>query len=323
MSERGQTVGMADASGTTALTDAPSGELSRATRWRGGIRLYTHHEVYWWIEIGIVLVFDLIYESVRNLNQSGAQHAYDNALRVITWQKALGIYHEEAMQRWALHYEWLIVAANYYYSSMYIVVTIFALVFLYKRVPHDYPLWRNTLLIGTFLGLVGFALFPLMPPRLLDTMTAHPVYGYVDTLVRYRTFWSFDSEAMKSISNQYAAMPSLHCGWALWGCAVFLPRVRTWWAKTLAVLYPVVTILVVVITANHYLLDAVGGAVIFLLGYGIARAITRAGRAEHPERAAAFAAATALVPPPVPVPAPAALAADTMLNDRVGRAPRG
>jgi hypothetical protein len=282
MSERGQTVGMADASGTTALTDAPSGELSRATRWRGGIRLYTHHEVYWWIEIGIVLVFDLIYESVRNLNQSGAQHAYDNAVRVITWQKALGIYHEEAMQRWALHYEWLIVAANYYYSSMYIVMTIFALVFLYKRVPHDYPLWRNTLLIGTFLGLVGFALFPLMPPRLLDTMTAHPVYGYVDTLVRYRTFWSFDSEAMKSISNQYAAMPSLHCGWALWGCAVF-----------------------------------------FLLGYGIARAITRAGRAEHPERAAAFAAATALVPPPVPVPAPAALAADTMLNDRVGRAPRG
>lgn len=281
---------MADASGTTALTVPPPGVSTRATRWRGGVRLYTHHEVYWWIEIGIVLVFDLIYESVRNLNQSGAQHAYDNALRVIDWQKAIGIYHEEAMQHWALQYEWLIVAANYFYSSVYIIATVSALVFLYRRVPDDYPLWRNTLLIGTLLGLVGFALFPLMPPRLLDTMTGHPVYGYVDTLVRYRTFWSFDSEAMKSISNQYAAMPSLHCGWALWGCAVFLPRVRSWWAKTLAVLYPVVTILVVVITANHYLLDAVGGAFIFLVGYLIARVVTRAGRVDHPRRAISAAA---------------------------------
>ena len=65
-------------------------------------------------------------------------------------------------------------------------------------------------------------------------------------------------------------MPSLHCGWALWGCAVFLPRVRSWWAKALAVAYPVVTVIVVVITGNHYLLDAVGGAVIFLVGYGVA-----------------------------------------------------
>lgn len=281
---------MADASVTTAVTVTPPGASIRATRWRGGIRLYTHHEVYWWIEIGIVLIFDLIYESVRNLNQSGAQHAYDNALRVIDWQKAIGIYHEETMQRWALQYEWLIVAANYFYSSVYVFATVFALVFLYRRVPDDYPLWRNTLLIGTLLGLVGFALFPLMPPRLLDTVTGHPAYGYVDTLVRYRTFWSFDSEAMKSISNQYAAMPSLHCGWALWGCAVFLPRVHSWWAKTLAVLYPVVTILVVVVTANHYLLDAVGGAFIFLVGYLIARAVTRAGRVHHPRRAAALAA---------------------------------
>ena len=282
---------MADASGPTAPTDEP------ATRWRGGKRLSTGHEIYWWIEIALVLVFDLIYESVRNLNQAGAQHAYDNAIRLIGWQRALGLYHEHAMQQWALHYEWLIVAANYYYGSAYIAVTIFALVFLYVRVPDDYPLWRNTLLAGTLLGLIGFAAFPLMPPRLLDGMGGHAPFGYVDTLVKYRTFWSFDSSAMKSISNQYAAMPSLHCGWALWGCAVFLPRVRSWWAKALAVAYPVATILVVIITANHYLLDAVGGAVIFLLGYGIARATTRAGRQHHPARGTAAPDDVAVVSP--------------------------
>ncbi|MEI7592495.1 MAG: phosphatase PAP2 family protein [Actinomycetes bacterium] len=276
---------MAEMSGETAAAETTENAPNRATRWRGGIRLYTHHEVYWWIEIGIVLIFDLVYESVRNLNQSGAQHAYENALRVIDWQKAVGLYHEEAMQQWALHYEWLIVAANYFYGSAYILVTASALIFLYRRAPDDYPLWRNTLLIGTLLGLIGFATFPLMPPRLLDTIAGHDAYGYVDTLVKYRTFWSFDSEAMKSISNQYAAMPSLHCGWSLWGCAVFLPRVRSWWAKALAIAYPVVTTLVVIITANHYLLDAVGGAIIFAIGYLIARLITKAGRADHPTRA--------------------------------------
>ena len=282
---------MADVTGAIAGSDSPLADPSmaapldatvddeprRATRWPGGRRLSSGHEIYWWVEISIVLVFDLIYETVRNLNKAGTDRAYDNAVRLIGWQRTLGIYHEHAMQQWALHYEWLIIAANYYYGSAYIAVTIFALAFLYLRFPDDYPLWRNTLLVGTLLGLIGFATFPLMPPRLLDA-AGHASFGYVDTLVKFPTFWSFDSSAMKSISNQFAAMPSLHCGWALWGCAVFLPRVRSWWAKTLAVLYPIATILVVVITGNHYFLDAVAGAAIFLIGYGVARVVTRAGR---------------------------------------------
>jgi hypothetical protein len=73
-------------------------------------------------------------------------------------------------------------------------------------------------------------------------------------------------------------MPSLHCGWALWGAAALVPRVRTWWMKALAVAYPVATVFVVVATANHYFLDAVGGALIFVIGYVVARLITRAGR---------------------------------------------
>jgi hypothetical protein len=250
-----------------------------STRWRGGKRLSTGHEIYWWVEIGIVAVFDLIYESLRDLNSSSTKHAFDNAMRVIGWERDLHIYVEHDWQRWFLaHAKWLVIVGNYYYGAIYIAITIAALVFLYRRFPDDYPLWRNTLAVGTMLGLIGFATFPLMPPRLLDTFGHHAPYGYVDTLVKYPTFWSFNSSAMKTISNQYAAMPSLHCGWALWGCAVFLPRVRSWWAKALAVAYPVATVTVVVITANHYFLDGVGGAVIFIVGYAIARVFTRAGR---------------------------------------------
>ncbi len=271
-----------------ALDEAADGRLSEAiqhhtTRWRGGTRLSTGHEIYWWVEIGIVMVFDLIYESLRDLNSAGTAHAFHNALRLIGWERTLRIYHEHAWQVFALaHAKWAVIAANYYYGAIYLAATIGALIWLYRRFPDNYPLMRNTLAVGTFVGLVGFATFPLMPPRLLDTFGHHAAFGYVDTLVKYPTFWSFNSSAMQSISNQYAAMPSLHCGWALWGCGVFLPRVKSWWAKALAIAYPVATVVVVVITANHYFLDAAGGAVIFVVGYGLARAFTRAGRMPKP-----------------------------------------
>ncbi len=260
------------ASGTDVAAEA-------RPKWRRGRTLSDGSTLYWWKELVIVLVLDLVYESVRNLSSAKPEKAYRNAMRLIDWQKDLGIWHEHAIQQWALGFTPLIIAANYFYGSVYIVATVLGLVFLYRLHSDDYPLWRNTLAIGTMLGLIGFATFPLMPPRLLDSMgdgITH--FGFVDTLIKYPTFWSFDSEGMKTISNQFAAMPSLHCGWAFWGLAVFYPRVRSWWAKSLAVLYPVATISVVVVTGNHYFLDAVGGLVIMVAGYGLARVVTRAGR---------------------------------------------
>jgi PAP2 superfamily len=246
-------------------------------RWRAGRTLSDGSRIYWWKEVLIVVVVDVIYETVRNLSSASKERAYDNAIRIIDWQKTLGIWHEHGMQHWALDYTPLIVVANYFYGSVYIAATIFGLVFLYRWHSDDYPLWRNTLAIGTLLGLIGFATFPLMPPRLLDVMGPGN-FGFVDTLLTRPTFWSFESEGMKTISNQFAAMPSLHCGWAFWGLAVFFPRSRQWWAKALAVLYPIATIYVVVITGNHFFLDAVGGLAIMLVGYAAARVFTRAGR---------------------------------------------
>jgi hypothetical protein len=247
-------------------------------RRRRGTRLRDGSTLYWWRELLIVATLYVVYESIRDISQGKPSTAFHNALRIIDWQQALSIYHEKAIQDWALNWTALIVASNYFYGSAYIGVSIVILVWLYRRFPDDYPLLRNTLAIGTMLGLVGFAAFPLMPPRLLDVMGDGQVFGYVDTLVKYPTFWSFESPAMQKISNQFAAMPSLHCGWAVWGMGALLPRVRTWWMRTLAVLYPIATTFVVVATGNHYFLDAVGGAVIFAIGYGVARLVTRAGR---------------------------------------------
>jgi hypothetical protein len=249
-----------------------------AGRFRRGRVLSDGSRLYWWRELVFGVLVYFVYETVRNISKGKPSTAFDNALRVIDWQKAVGINHEKPIQDWALQFEPLIIVSNYYYGSAYIACTIVILIWMYRKQSDDYPLWRNTLAFGTLLGLVGFATFPLMPPRLLDVMGNGDYFGFVDTLVEYPTFWSFESSAMQKVSNQFAAMPSLHCGWALWGAAALLPRVKTWWMKGLAIGYPIATIYVVVATGNHYFLDAVGGAVIFVAGYGIARLVTRAGR---------------------------------------------
>ena len=185
--------------------------------------------------------------------------AYENALEIIRAQKWLRINWEYEVQQFFINDRWLIVTSNYFYGAGYVVSTLFALIWLYRRRPDHYPFWRNTLAIGTLLGLLGFRFYPLMPPRLLDVHLGELVYGFVDTLKEFPTLWSFDNSAMEKVSNQYAAMPSLHCGWAIWVMVSTFGLVRTQVMKVVVVLLPVTTIFVVVVTANHYLLDAVGG----------------------------------------------------------------
>jgi drug/metabolite transporter superfamily protein YnfA len=270
---------------TDSNTEATqSTEPPNRSKFFAGRTLSDGKTIVWWREILIIAAVNVVYETVRNLSAGKPSKAYSNALLIIDWQRNLGIWHEQAMQQFALGFTPLIVFANYFYGSIYIIATLFTLIFLYSKFPDDYPLFRNTLMIGTLCGLVGFALFPLMPPRLLDDTlllqgtNANLWFGFIDTLVEYPTFWSFNDPAMKTISNQFAAMPSLHCGWAFWTFISLLPRMKSWWSKTLVVLYPVLTVYVVVITANHYVLDAVAGFALFTFAYFVARKFTRAGR---------------------------------------------
>ena len=234
--------------------------------------------IYWWGEILLVLGFYAVYSTIRNAKFGGKEDAYRNARSLIDVQKFFGIYHEQRIQAWALHAKPLIVGANYYYGSLHFVVTIGIMIYLFVRWADDYPLWRNTLAVTTAIALIGFTFWPLMPPRLLP----HHIYGFQDTLAQYPTFWSFNSGAVNKISNQFAAMPSVHCAWAMWCACVLAPRVRHRWAKYLAIAYPVLTVFVIVITGNHYFLDAVGGFTVFGLGFLLARRFTRAGRGARP-----------------------------------------
>ena len=250
----------------------------------------------WWKEALFVLIFYEIYSVVRNrFGSSGSSihghvstiavtHAYHHAVDIIRMERWLGLFVEPHIQHWYLNlpYHGFIRFWNIYYASLHFVITIVALVLLYRRAPQRYRLWRNVLAATTGLALVGFASFILMPPRLLSDSSVYGAcrasyhlncvhYGLVDSLAKYGGLWSFGSGAMADISNQYAAMPSLHIGWSTWCAIVLLPMVRRTWVKVLIVLYPIATLFCILVTANHYWLDAVGGLVTlaggFLLGY--------------------------------------------------------
>jgi hypothetical protein len=235
------------------------------------------HVIYWWAEMLMIGLFYILYSAVRNADRIRTDAAFNNAKALMRWQHTLGIDHELTINQWALHFKPLVVASNYFYGSLHFVVTIGVAVYLFKKWPNDYPRWRNTIGIATALALIGFRFWPLMPPRLLDSMP-NADFGFVDTLAKYPTLWTFNSGAMKKLSNQYAAMPSVHCAWALWCACALVPRLKRTWAKCLAAAYPFMTVSVIVITANHYFLDAVGGFIILGIGYVTARLLTRAGR---------------------------------------------
>jgi hypothetical protein len=240
----------------------------------------------WWREVLYILAFYGIYTVVRDTQGSAGQGftakgsvtAFHHARLVIRIERDLRVFQEQHIQHvfagaGHLFFEFW----NAYYGAAHFVLTAAAIIWLFNRQPGRYPYWRNVLAITTALALVGFAAFPLMPPRLLDqAMVLHPNihYGFIDTLAHYGGSWSFDSGAMQKVSNQYAAMPSLHFAWSSFCMLVFFPACKRWWTKALAVLYPLATLFAIIVTANHYFLDAVGGALVLTLGMIIARPVT-------------------------------------------------
>ncbi|SVE35393.1 uncharacterized protein METZ01_LOCUS488247, partial [marine metagenome] len=211
--------------------------------------------LHWWAEVLLVLGFYIVYSTIRNLFGSESIPAADaltNAERIINLERSIGLYRELGLQQAFVDHRWFIQFWNLFYGTFHFTVTVFALVWVYRRFPHLYARHRSTFLCTTGLALVGFALFPLMPPRLLSNCgefggclaTLHP---YVDTVTDVGGLWSFDSGTMQRVSNQYAAMPSLHFAWAMWSALVLWPIVGNRTARMLVAAYPIATLFAVIV----------------------------------------------------------------------------
>ena len=231
----------------------------------------------WYLELAVIGVFYGIYSWVRNQFGSAAVEpgeAQANAELVIDWERSIGLYFERELQDLFIGWVSFIQLWNLFYGLFHFAVTAFTLLWLYWRLPRHYPFWRTTGLCATGSALVGFAQFPLMPPRLLSAGGRYggdlPETGYVDTVHELGGLWSFTEGAAETLSNQYAAMPSLHFAWAMWCFLALRKHLVNPVAKLAIAAYPWLTLFAIVVTANHYWIDAAGG--LGALGVGWAAA---------------------------------------------------
>ena len=239
------------------------------------------HGLKWWAEVTVILIFYVIYSFVRNQFGSAKvapNKALANAEKVIDLEKTLGTFKELQIQKFFIEWEWFIQFWNIFYGTFHFAVTIFALIWLYLKFPERYPPQRSYLLSTTALALIGFSIFPLMPPRLLSDCGQFggcllDQYPFIDTLSELGGLWSFDSGTMQKVSNQFAAMPSLHFSWSFWCCVSLYPVLKKKWSKLLIFIYPVATLFSVVVTGNHYWIDAVGGIICLFCGFYIMKVL--------------------------------------------------
>lgn len=228
----------------------------------------------WFAEIASILFFYGIYSVVRVLSPHRVGVAFDNAADVLSFERSLGLPSELRLNLFMTHHHLLEEIASYYYVSAHYLVTTVVLVWLWKR-RRDYAPLRSALVLSSLFALVVYAGWPLAPPR-------YAVPGAVDTV---DSVLQSSGHGVSGLVNDIAAMPSMHVGWALW-CAVVVVTVLKTPFRHLAWLYPVATTVVVVATANHYLLDAVGGCVV------VAAPLYLCGlRRERPDAATADAGA--------------------------------
>ncbi|MGW3986401.1 phosphatase PAP2 family protein [Streptomyces sp. NPDC004830] len=228
-------------------------------------RLRAPRRPWFWFEILLIAVSYWVYSLVRNAVPEQRTQALRNADWIWQVEHQLGIAVEESVNHAVNSVTWLIIGMNYYYATLHFVVTLGVLVWLFRRHPGRYAATRLVLFATTAVALVGYYLYPLAPPRLMNGG------DFVDTVMVHQTWGSMASGDLKNMSNQYAAMPSMHIGWSLWCGLTIFALARVPWVRVLGLLYPALTLVVIVATANHFWLDAVGGLLCLAFGFAVAR----------------------------------------------------
>lgn len=206
-------------------------------------------------------IFSILYatwQRVGAFTRGDTTYAVGRGLRIVHLEQVLHIPGEEWTQSLVLHSHLLIKAANWYYIVGHAPIMGVFLVWLYVRHRPEFARWRTVLAVGCIVGEL-IQIIPVAPPRL--TLT-----GIVDTAHVYGPqVYSSDGAGF---APQLAAMPSLHCVWAITtGAAIFVVVKSRW--RWIGPVHAAVTVLVVVVTGNHYWLDAVAGGLLVLLGLAV------------------------------------------------------
>ena len=219
-------------------------------------------------EIGLVALAFLLYFIVRGAVVDRHADALSNANRLIDLERALGIFWEPRLQEVVLHRKPLIDLFNFIYFWLDFPLIVFVGFSLYFFRRHQYTVARDAILLSGAISLVIYNLFPVMPPRLL------PTGEFVGTIEKYNQL-SYQAQSMQAFVNPYAAVPSLHFGWAMIIGAAIVIATRNPLARAFGILLPWAQLAAIVFTANHYIIDAFVGLVVCLAGIVLAAAMQR------------------------------------------------
>ena len=209
-----------------------------------------------------MLLLYALYTVVRFLvRHRGPVDGIANAHEILHLEQRLGLGWETSIQQLTLPHERLVVAANWYYVLGFLPVILTAACLAAVLNYSSYILWRRKIVVTMILALVGFAIYPLAPPRMLP--------GMVDTLMVYGPRYYGDSEGasmfnaygrIPSLVNVYAAMPSMHVAWSIIAGALLIASFKgRWWSWAIGVVHPAMMGISVLVTANHFLLDVILG----------------------------------------------------------------
>ena len=219
-------------------------------------------------EVAALFALYGLYEVVRGFGDASLAVARRHAMDIVGLERSLGVYGERGVQQLAERVPGLPALLGVAYIALHILVTAGVLVWVYRRHRDRFPVLRTTLVVSTGLSLAIYVLYPVAPPRLA-------ALGFADTVTTHAGL-NLSSDLLGSLYNPFAAVPSLHFGYALLvGAAVaVLARGRAW--RLLGAAYPLLMVGIIVATGNHFLFDAVAGGAVVVAGWLVARRLLAA-----------------------------------------------
>jgi hypothetical protein len=218
-------------------------------------------------QLAVVLGAVAAYEAARLAMQPNWSQAFANANRIESLEEVLGFAWEQSLQRAFLALPNLVAALNLFYFIGHFLITGIFFFWLYHRSRDGFRSFRDGFLAATAIAVVIHWLFPTAPPRLAGV-------GLEDTLLVLSGI-DIGSPHSSALSNPVAAVPSLHAAYAL-GVGIGVMRyARSHLIRLAGAIYPPLVVVTIVVTGNHFVLDAIAGMAVLGVGFGLARALRR------------------------------------------------
>jgi hypothetical protein len=240
-------------------------ELAARRPTKTGVKKALRELRLFFIEAASLVGLMVIYWLIRGALPDRTADAFARADQIIHIEQRLGIFWESGWQEHIIGNRALVNVVNGTYLYGHLPILILAGIWIYFQNRERYRTYRNALLISACVGLFFYGFFPVAPPRLM------PQDGFVDTIAMFNN--KSNTIQPSFIVNHYAAVPSLHFGWALLVGIALIDISRNLWVRIFAVLFPTFMFFAIVLTANHFIFDAAVGALVVLLAIALAFAL--------------------------------------------------